>query len=70
MAKPESRFKTEYPSTIAGDIVDGIIATMTFGLAEPQTECKVTDTKTGETHIGYGENHRAARESAHSKFRK
>ena len=71
MAEKGFRYKTEVVApTIAGSLVDGIIETMTFGLAKAQTEVKVTDTKTGETRTGYGDNKSSARAEAHSKFKR
>jgi len=64
----EDRFDVEYPSTIAGDIVDGIVNLISLGLAEPQVECIMTDRETGETHTGYGVDRYSARESARSGF--
>ena len=65
------RYKAEKVNHgVAMDLADGIIETLSFGFAKAGTEVKITDTKTGETHSGWGDGTSSARKEAFSKFDK
>jgi len=49
-----------------------LLAVVTGGLSAlipDSVECKLTDTKSGETHMGYGTDRHSAKGDAHSKFK-
>ena len=68
----ESRYKTEYNEH---RVADAILTLVTGGFSQllpksADTECKLTDTETGESYTGKGTGKHTAHDDAHSKFRK
>ena len=77
MAKKDSG--SRYEAKYSGDhfsAEDAALAVATSGLtlltlaAPKSVECKLTDTKTGESHTGHGWTKDGAHGSAHNKFKK
>ncbi len=68
----ESRYEAEYKEHRAAD---AILRLVTGGFSQllpksADTDCKLTDTKTGESHTGKGTSRHTAENDAHSKFGK